>query len=837
MATRRTAPRAKPAAKPRAARSTARAKPRAARSADPLAVLQVIDRLDVGPVRVERTRLIAPYTVTRRGASESFDLIYRFGEDVFEPHDAASRNLASMIAAQVAINYGLFCGEIAFRGPFDESDQRFIEEMVENTAREIFVKRFLEPNLFLVGPASLLPPVKRESYTRAKLLFDAGAAEPRAEVAGADGRGARWRVDPARHAVLSSGGKDSLLTYGLLREIGRESHPIFINESGRHWFTALNAYRHLVAVEPKTARVWTNADRLFTWMKRHLPFVRADFDRVRADYYPIRLWTVAVFLFGSLPLLRKRGIGRLVIGNEFDTTRRLTFEEITHYDGLYDQSRYFDNALTRYFARKAWGVAQFSILRPLSELLIQKMLVQRYPDLQRDQVSCHMTHKDGDRVLPCGACEKCRRIVSMLVAFGGDPSACGYASDQIAQSIAAFAEKGSHTETPGAQHVAFLLREKGLFPTVAAGAGAVSARERPEIAKLRFDPERSPSHGMPNDLREPLYRIYLEHCDGAVKKSGRVWIPCDPLRDETFSGPYPFERLARGRGAAASSGDPTSPATRARAAGAHPPATAERGARDYLLGELTWPEARARLKEMDVALLPVGAIEQHGPHLPLDTDAFDAEYLAHQVASTCTDPKPLVLPLIPYGVSYHHDDFSGTISVSNEALSRIVYEIGISAARNGITKLVIINGHGGNAPTLQFAAQMINRDTSIFTCVDTGETSDADISEIVETPNDVHAGEVETSTSLANRPGLVKFDKARKLVPRFSSRFLDFSSKRSVEWYARTSRISPTGVLGDPTKASREKGERIWELMVQRLVEFVEHLKTLSLDEIYQRKY
>jgi len=831
MATRRTATRAK-----------ARAGARAARPTDPLAVLGVIDRLEVGPVRVERTRLIAPYTVTRRGTSETFELIYRFGEDVFEPHDAASLNLASMIAAQVAINYGLFCREIAFRGPFDENDQRFIEEMIENTAREIFVKKFLEPNQFLVGPASLLPPVKRESYSRARLLFDPGAAEPRAEVPGADGRGARWRVDPARHAVLSSGGKDSLLSYGLLREIGRESHPIFINESGRHWFTALNAYRHLVAVEPKTARVWTNADRLFTWMKRHLPFVRPDFDRVRADYYPIRLWTVAVFLFGALPLLRKRGIGRLVIGNEFDTTRRLTFEEITHYDGLYDQSRYFDNALTRYFARKAWGVAQFSILRPLSELLIQKMLVQRYPDLQRDQVSCHMTHKDGDRVLPCGACEKCRRIVSMIVAFGGDPSACGYATEQIADAIAAFAEKGSQTETPGAQHVAFLLREKGLFPGVEAGAGAVSARERVEIAKLRFDPERSPSHGMPNDLREALYRIYLEYADGAVKKSGRVWIPCDPLRDETFSGPYPFERAARGRGAgagaSADSGDAAaSAAARARGTPAPPSGSAEKGARGYLLGELTWPEARARLKEMDVALLPVGAIEQHGPHLPLDTDAFDAEYLARQVAAACTDPKPLVLPLIPYGVSYHHDDFAGTISVTNETLSRLVYEIGTSAARNGITKLIIVNGHGGNAPTLQFAAQMINRDSGIFTCVDTGETSDTDISEIVETPNDVHAGEVETSTSLAVRPDLVKLDKARKFVPRFSSRFLDFSSKRSVEWYARTSRISPTGVLGDPTKASREKGDRIWILMVQRLVEFVEHLKSLSLDEIYQRKY
>jgi mycofactocin system creatininase family protein len=255
------------------------------------------------------------------------------------------------------------------------------------------------------------------------------------------------------------------------------------------------------------------------------------------------------------------------------------------------------------------------------------------------------------------------------------------------------------------------------------------------------------------------------------------------------------------------------------------------------LGELTWPDAAERLQEVDIALLPVGAIEQHGPHLPLDTDSFDAGYLANRVAEACSDPRPLVLPLIPYGVSYHHADFPGTISVGNEALSRMVYDVGMSAARNGITKLIIINGHGGNTPTLKFAAQMINRDAHIFSCVDTGETSDVDLAEICETPNDVHAGEIETSTSLALRPHLVRMEAAERFVPDFSSRYLDFTTRRSVEWYAKTVSISGSGVLGDPTKASRDKGDRIWKVMVHNLVELVEELKGLTLDEIYERRY
>jgi creatinine amidohydrolase/Fe(II)-dependent formamide hydrolase-like protein len=259
--------------------------------------------------------------------------------------------------------------------------------------------------------------------------------------------------------------------------------------------------------------------------------------------------------------------------------------------------------------------------------------------------------------------------------------------------------------------------------------------------------------------------------------------------------------------------------------------------KEYILEHLTWPEASERFKEVDIALLPVGSTEQHGLHLPLDTDSFDAENLAISVAEQCSDPKPLVLPLIPYGVSYHHEHFPGTLSISNETLAKMVYEIGISVSRNGIKKIIIINGHGGNTPSLKFAAQMINRDTHIFTCVDTGETSDVDISNLCETPNDVHAGEIETSTSLANRPEFVDMTKAKKFIPHFSSTFLNFSAKRSVEWFTRTEKISKTGVMGDPTKASKEKGKEIWKVMVKNLVELVEYLKGMSLDEIYQKRY
>lgn len=771
-------------------------------AADPLLV---IDRLEVGLPHVEPRRLLVPYTVTAGGEQHRMELQYRWEESVFRPDAEPDRNLAAMVGAQVALNYGLFCREISFRGPLDDADRSFLTQMMENTSREIWVNRILGDNPFLTGAAASIAPEKRDRYTRAELVFPDPPPAARAAVP--------WSADPGRHAVLSSGGKDSLLSFGLLRDAGMETHPIYVNEAGRHWYTALNAHRWFRERVPATARVWTNSDRIFTGMLRRLPFVRPDFARVRADIYPVRLWTVAVFLFGALPLMRARGVGRLVIGDEHDTSQRVTRHGITHYDGLYDQSRWFDAALTRYFQRKGWDVSQFSVLRPLSELLVQKTLAERYPDLLRQQVSCHAAHVHGDRVLPCGNCEKCRRIVGMLTAVDGNPRECGYTDEQIARCLEALPSRPLKQEALGNAHLLWMLEAKGAVPPGGPG------REHPEILKLRFDPERSPWDTIPVDLRQPIVSMLLRHARGAVKRQGRMWVDVDVAKEPEMHRPYPFERRGERRNP-------------------EPPAAAPHAdKRMHVLGDLTWPEARERLRAVDVALLPVGALEQHGPHSPLDTDAFDAQHLAERVADACTEPKPLVLPLIPYGVSYHHEDFPGTISITNETLAQLVYEIGMSAAHNGITKLVIVNGHGGNAPTLQFASQMINRDAHIFACVDTGETSDADIEAIAETRNDVHAGEIETSTTLAVRPHLVDMGRAKRFVPRFSSTYLDFSGKRAVEWYARTKKISPHGVLGDPTKATAEKGVRIWDIMVRNLVGLVEDLKRLTLGEIYEKRY
>ncbi|MFA5033424.1 MAG: creatininase family protein [bacterium] len=248
----------------------------------------------------------------------------------------------------------------------------------------------------------------------------------------------------------------------------------------------------------------------------------------------------------------------------------------------------------------------------------------------------------------------------------------------------------------------------------------------------------------------------------------------------------------------------------------------------FLLEEMTWEEAGQKFKSTDMVILPVGSTEQHSLHLPVSTDSFDAYWLSIEVTEKVKSPKPIVLPPINYGVSYHHLAFPGTISISPDTLSAIVYEIGCSLAGYGVKKILIINGHGGNKAAIVCAAQKLNYEKDLRIFIDSGEITSKEVNEIIKTPDDTHSGEYETSTSLANREHLVHKDKIKKTKLNFPSSYLRFDDKHYVPWVFKTEEISVTGAIGDPTKASKEKGKKIWAVRIEHLVKFIEQVKGLK---------
>lgn len=206
-------------------------------------------------------------------------------------------------------------------------------------------------------------------------------------------------------------------------------------------------------------------------------------------------------------------------------------------------------------------------------------------------------------------------------------------------------------------------------------------------------------------------------------------------------------------------------------------------------------------------VIPVGSTEQHGPHLPLDTDTRIASAVAREVADRLAavdrDRGWMLAPPIGYGASGEHQSFPGTISIGNAALRLLLVEFGRSAAI-WATRLVFVNGHGGNVEALAAAVALLRyegRDVGWCSC---GANN-----------GDAHAGHTETSVLLHISPEVVRHD---EMAPGNSAPLAELlPAMRSGGMAA----VSELGVLGDPTTATAAEGERLFAEMVDGCVDRV----------------
>ena len=132
------------------------------------------------------------------------------------------------------------------------------------------------------------------------------------------------------------------------------------------------------------------------------------------------------------------------------------------------------------------------------------------------------------------------------------------------------------------------------------------------------------------------------------------------------------------------------------------------------LRDITWTDAEQVFKEIDTAILPLGATEQHGPHGPLGTDIMTAEYVSRVIGEKTDLP---VLPVIPVGISDHHRQFPGTLWVPPPVFREYVYAVALSASSHGVRKLVMVNGHGGNTNALYEVAESLRMEHGVFSII------------------------------------------------------------------------------------------------------------------------
>ncbi|MFE1099493.1 creatininase family protein [Nocardiopsis alba] len=204
-----------------------------------------------------------------------------------------------------------------------------------------------------------------------------------------------------------------------------------------------------------------------------------------------------------------------------------------------------------------------------------------------------------------------------------------------------------------------------------------------------------------------------------------------------------------------------------------------------------------------VALLPVGSLEQHGPHLPLTTDTIVASALAQSLADA--DPRLRLLPPITFGCSHEHASWPGTVSVSAPTLHAMVSDVADSLRAAGTPKLVVVNGHGGNH-VLANLVQASGGDMALFPGPNDWEAARKSAGMRTTNDRDMHAGELETSVLLHARPDLVRtgYQEADHLADR-----------RDLMLTTGLARYTRSGVVGQPSRATAVKGRDLLSALVK----------------------
>ncbi len=247
-----------------------------------------------------------------------------------------------------------------------------------------------------------------------------------------------------------------------------------------------------------------------------------------------------------------------------------------------------------------------------------------------------------------------------------------------------------------------------------------------------------------------------------------------------------------------------------------------------MLEELTYKQVKER--RISVAILPIGACEPHGFHLPYGTDGFEAHHLADRVgeAATMAGADVVVLPTLGYGVDANMSRFPLAIDIPQETLDRFVKDVMVSLERSGIHKLVIFNSHGGNdfKPLLR----SIVADSPVFVSLVNWWQVLADVeAEVMTVPGGDHAHELEAAVMLTIRPDLVHLDDAGD-GSTHATRFEEIEKgwvSITRPWHLFTN----DSTAGDPRNATAEKGEVAIDTLVERISGFVVKLAAAELDD------
>lgn len=252
---------------------------------------------------------------------------------------------------------------------------------------------------------------------------------------------------------------------------------------------------------------------------------------------------------------------------------------------------------------------------------------------------------------------------------------------------------------------------------------------------------------------------------------------------------------------------------------------------DY--GEHTWLELRELSKRDDVVVvIPTATLEDHGYHLPIDTDVRLIEAICRGAVTRFNkrdDAKAMLFPTAVHGFTPHHMDFPGTVSLRWNVFVEALLDCGRSLCRHGFDRILIVNGHGSNAPLVDIAARLINLEHRDAMCMaSTLYLTTPESVALIDRERDSepggmsHACELETSLYLALCPELVQMDKAVREIPDWNENvFNDWPGGGPLSYWPHWTGFTGSGVMGDPTVATADKGRVFLERAREEAAGFI----------------
>ena len=457
------------------------------------------DNIEVSIDKIEKRRITGYIKLD----DFSYKLIFTYAEDI-----DVDRNIAGLILTMPAINYTYFSRKFTLNFPVTERDIKLVKDFMLINAHEVFINKIINRRYDYIKP-EFIPSEKDINQENADGITELVCPEIVEEEKS-------WVIREDRVAIMSSGGKESLLAFGIFNEINKpeNNYAFYFEESGSHWLTAKTAYDYYRNNYNNIMKVWSNTDRFYHEALKHLKIIKQEMIDIRSDDYPIQVFIFPLYIFLLLPLIKKYGIGNIIMGDEFDDPRGMEdYKGLKYYYGIFDQTYDFNHMLSIYFRDKGINSSVYSIVYPVTGYVEEKVLMNRYRDLFLQQRSCHSCHEKNGLIYPCGKCSKCLGILLFIESAGGNPRDIMYSDADVRLLGHRLLKSRLRLDPDEKEYAESKLRFTGHVNP-----------EINHVAGMHIMPyEKYVLSAVPENFREPIRRILSESTCGIYELKDEKW--------------------------------------------------------------------------------------------------------------------------------------------------------------------------------------------------------------------------------------------------------------------------------------------------------------------------